>query len=123
MASEIGGWMLNPKEIPQEALASCLAELQDDFDVRLEQWSISRFAQRVQCGDYEAALMAVRVRDRKVLLNYVRIPYERVQETKGSALDLWTLIQGRLIVGIGELNECVDMQSFQEKYPDPIAAP
>ena len=115
--------MLSLKEIPQEALTSCLAELQDEFDVRLEQWSISRFTQRVMCGDYEAALMAVRVRDRKVLLNYVRIPYDRVWETKGTPLELWTLIQGRLIVAIGELNECVDMQSFQEKYPDPVAAP
>jgi hypothetical protein len=65
--------MVSLKEIPQEALASCLAEFQDDFDVRLEQWSISRFTQRVQCGDYETALTAVRVADRKVVLNYVRI--------------------------------------------------
>jgi hypothetical protein len=100
-----GVGMTDLKTIPQEALTACLQELQDEFDVRLERWTVSRFTQRVMCGDFELALMAVRVKDHRVVLNYVRIPYERAEGTLGSSLEIWTLIQGRLIVGIGELNE------------------
>jgi hypothetical protein len=107
--------MIRLTDIPEDSLNNAVLSLQDEVDIRLSDLHLGSFTMRSQCGFYEARLTATR-QDGKKLLTYVRIDSQELEGVE-HAWQLWALVMEGVIVGIEDLNNSIEDDSFPAPAP------